>query len=192
MKDPLLFSLAVTAILGVPGSTNTLLATGGAVLRLRQALLLVAAGNWGYNLSILTIGLVAGPLIDDSPIIGMLLRLTAGLYLFFLAWRLHHGGSPAMNCDVPITPARVFMANLLNPKALILATTVFPFGSTPIWPYMLGFSSIVLTAGCVWVGAGALTGRVPAAADRSSLMARLGVVVIGTFGFLLVASPLVK
>jgi hypothetical protein len=61
MEDPVLFALAVLAVLGTPGPTNTLLATAGATAGLRRSLALIPAEAAGYTISILTLGLALGP-----------------------------------------------------------------------------------------------------------------------------------
>jgi hypothetical protein len=68
MEDPLLFTLAVLAILGTPGPTNTLLATSGAGVGLRRSLVLLPAEACGYLISILLLGLVLGPVVAASPV----------------------------------------------------------------------------------------------------------------------------
>ncbi|HZF76664.1 MAG TPA: lysine transporter LysE, partial [Acetobacteraceae bacterium] len=63
MQDPVLFALAVLFILGTPGPTNTLLATSGATAGFRRSLILLPAEAAGYGISILTLGLVLGPVV---------------------------------------------------------------------------------------------------------------------------------
>ena len=92
MQDPLLFSLTVLTILGTPGPTNTLLATGGASVGFRRALLLIPAEGAGYLISILTWGLLVGPLLASSPAVNLGMRVLVGCYLLYSAIRLWNSG----------------------------------------------------------------------------------------------------
>ncbi|MFC7692453.1 hypothetical protein ACFQY5_25655 [Paeniroseomonas aquatica] len=78
MADPVLFTLAVLAILGTPGPTNSLLATAGATAGMRRSLPLIAAEAAGYALAILTIGLVLGPVMAGAPLLATALRVAVG------------------------------------------------------------------------------------------------------------------
>ena len=93
MTDPVVFALAVIAILATPGPTNTLLATSGASVGLRRSLVLVPAETAGYLISILSIGLVAGPFLASQPGLAPSLRILVGAYLLWLAVRLWRRGN---------------------------------------------------------------------------------------------------
>ena len=67
MTDPLLFILAVLTILGTPGPTNTLLATGGAVDGVGRSLPLLLGELTGYLVAIAVIRVVLGPVIAAYP-----------------------------------------------------------------------------------------------------------------------------
>ena len=128
MEDPLLFVLAVLTILGTPGPTNTLLATSGAAAGARASLALVQAEAAGYLIAILTLGLVLGPVVAASPLLATGLRLAVGSYLLLLAVRLWRRGGAALVEGGVVTPRQVFTTTLLNPKALVFALGVVPFG----------------------------------------------------------------
>nr|HML44513.1 lysine transporter LysE [Hyphomicrobium zavarzinii] len=51
MHDPIAFSLAVLAILGTPGPTNTLLAASGALVGWRRSLPLIGAEGEGFRIA---------------------------------------------------------------------------------------------------------------------------------------------
>jgi threonine/homoserine/homoserine lactone efflux protein len=93
MQDPLVFALAVLAILGTPGPTNTLLATGGAAVGLRRSLALIPAEAAGYTISILTLGLLLGPILAGAPMLALAMRMAVGAYLLWLAIRLSGGAA---------------------------------------------------------------------------------------------------
>jgi threonine/homoserine/homoserine lactone efflux protein len=141
MEDPVLFALAVLAVLGTPGPTNTLLATAGATAGLRRSLPLIASEAAGYTVSILTLGLVLGPVVAGAPLLAGALRAAVGVYLLSLALRLWRRGGAALATGAVVTPRQVVVTTLLNPKAIVFALGVVPFGAgRGAWPpYMLGF-----------------------------------------------------
>ena len=78
MENPVLFAMAVLAVLGTPGPTNTLLATAGATGGLRCSLPLIPAEAAGYTISILTLGLALGPVVAGAPLLAGALRVSVG------------------------------------------------------------------------------------------------------------------
>lgn len=192
MTDPLLFALAVLAILATPGPTNTLLATAGAASGLRRALPLVPAEAAGYLIAISVIGLALGPVVAASPALGLGLRLMVGLYLLHVAWKLWRGAGAAAAGAAIVTPARVFLTTLLNPKAIVFALGVVPFGA-PTWPvYLAAFAGLTATVALGWIGIGALIGRASGAAGRPGLVPRLGAAVVSAFAVMLLTAPLLR
>jgi threonine/homoserine/homoserine lactone efflux protein len=185
MQDPFLFTLAVLAILGTPGPTNTLLAVAGATSGWRCALKLIPAEMAGYGAAILVLGLLLGPAVAGQSWLAAGLRLGVGAYLLWLAWGLWRRGAPALDGPGLIRPRQVFVTTLLNPKAIVLALGVIPFGTARVWPYMLGFLALLAAVASCWIMAGALLGR-----GAGTLVPRLGAVVIGGFAVLLASGPL--
>ena len=151
--------LTVLIILGTPGPTNTLLATSGAAVGMRRSLALLLAEACGYLISILGLGLVLGPIVAASPVVGTTLRLAVGVYLFLLAARLWRQGAVVHGGTIEIGPRQVCVTTLLNPKAIIFALGVIPFGSAHVLSYLLGFVALLAIVGTGWLLAGAGMGR---------------------------------
>jgi threonine/homoserine/homoserine lactone efflux protein len=194
MEDPFLFVLAVLAILGTPGPTNTLLATAGATVGLRQSLTLIAAEAAGYTISILTLGLVLGPAVATSPLLAGALRAAVGVYLLSLALRLWRRGETALVTGTVVTPRQVFVTTLLNPKAIVFALGVVPFGAgRDVWPpYMLGFLLLLISVAVAWIAAGAMLGRVASRRGWDGAVPRVGAAAVGSFAVLLLVAPLLR
>ncbi len=193
MEDPLLFLTTVLAILGTPGPTNTLLATSGAAVGWRRSLLLLPAEGAGYLISILLLGLVVGPVVAASPTLATGLRLAVGAYLALLAVKLWRRGAVAVGQGAPVRPRQVFITTLLNPKAIIFALGVVPFGRPDVWAYMAGFMGVLAVVGLGWVVAGSAMGQAARAAGGGErLVPRMGAAAICVFAVLIVASPLFR
>ena len=186
MQDPLLFALTVLTILGTPGPTNTLLATGGASVGFRRALLLIPAEGAGYLIAILTWGLLVGPLLASSPVVNLGLRLLVGCYLLYSAIRLWNSDSlPQLGSAAVISQRQVFLTTLLNPKAIIFALAVVPFTAPQPWAYVIAFLCMTAAVATVWILAGAAMGGVAAAAGRSHIVPRVGATFVGIFAAIL-------
>lgn len=191
MQDPILFVLTVLAILGTPGPTNTLLATSGAVCGLRRSLRLLPAEAAGYLLAILALALLLGPLVAGTPVAAAVLRCLVGGYLVFLAWRLWRVGGTATAADRrPVTPTQIFVTTLLNPKAILFAFGVIPFGGPHPWLHLAAFTALTAAVGCAWIVAGCAIGSAARTTRRRALVPRTGAAVLGALGLFLVVSPL--
>ena len=88
MTDPIQFALAVIVLLGVPGPTNTVMATAGAVNRGEWPWLFMLAELAGYLAIILLARLALLPLIDAHPWVGVALKIVVVAYLVFAAIKL--------------------------------------------------------------------------------------------------------
>jgi threonine/homoserine/homoserine lactone efflux protein len=82
------FIAALSMLLVTPGPTNTLLATAGASLNLRRALLLLPAETTAYTISIVTLLFLVGPILRTSPKLGTMVQLLCAAYLCYCAWKL--------------------------------------------------------------------------------------------------------
>ena len=194
MQDPALFTLAVLAILGTPGPTNTLLATAGATAGVRRSLPLIAAEAAGYSIAILSLGLALGPMLARLPLLAGALRLAVGLYLLRLAVRLWRHGAARLATGAVVTPRQVFVTTLLNPKAIVFALGVLPFGAGPeVWPpYMLGFLLLLVSVALAWIAAGAMLGEAAGRRGWGGAVPRVGAAAVGSFAILMLVSPLLR
>lgn len=193
MEDPILFALAVLAILGTPGPTNTLLATAGATAGLRAALRLIPAEAAGYTIAIMTLGLALGPALAEAPALAAALRAAVGVYLLYLAVRLWRRGRAGPATGAVVTRRQVFVTTLLNPKAIVFALGVVPFGAAGgVWPYMLGFLALLAAVATAWIAAGATLGGVAGRRGWGGVVPRIGAAAVGGFAVLLLAAPLLR
>lgn len=192
MEDPVLFTLAVLAVLGTPGPTNTLLATAGATAGVRRSLPLIPAEAAGYTVSILAVGLALGPVVAGAPGLAGALRAAVGAYLLLLALRLWRRGGAAPASGAVVTPAQVFLTTLLNPKAIVFALGILPFGAgRGVWPsYMLGFLFLLASVAAAWIAAGAMLGGAAVRRGWDAAVPRIGAAAVGGFAVLLLVAPL--
>ena len=192
MTDPLLFALAVLAILATPGPTNTLLATGAASAGFRRALPLIPAEAAGYLIAISVIGYGLGPVVAASPLLGLSLRFAVGTYLVAIAWKLWRGARhPALLAGI-VTPARVFLTTLVNPKAIVFALGIVPLQADQGWAYLLSFACLVAGVALGWIGFGVLLARAVETTACEGLVPRVGAAVVGAFAVVLMSAPLVR
>lgn len=193
MRDPVLFSMAVLALLATPGPTNTLLATAGAVRGFRRALPLLVVEGVAYLTAILATHLVLRPVLEAHPALRDGLKIAVAAYLLRTAWRLWAAsGTGRSGAGASITASLVFVTTLLNPKALIFATVILPFGQAGSAAYLAGFNLLAAGVGAAWIAMGALLGAVPTAAPDGQLVARIGAVALSGFALVLVAGPLLR
>ncbi|MCF1709084.1 LysE family transporter [Tabrizicola sp. J26] len=160
MMTPLAFSAALIALLFSPGPTNTLLAVGGASRGLRRSLGLTVAEVTAYLLVVTPLSLFGGPFLQGHPSVAETVRLVAATWVIYLAVRLWQA-PPVTGPDRTVTPVRIFVTTLLNPKGLIIGLAVLPAtGSfTALLPWLAGLAGIIILASLCWIGAGAVLGR---------------------------------
>ena len=122
-----LFIGLVITILLTPGPTNTLLASSGIQVGVRKSLRLIPAESIGYLVSISIWGLIIGTVSNQFPILPIFLKLLSALYIIFLAIKLWKTADIEASYNLPTIRAReLFCATLLNPKALLFASAIFP------------------------------------------------------------------
>lgn len=151
MIDTTTSLLGSALILATPGPTNALLASAGGTGAVRRPWGLIAGELLGYGLAITTLRLVGTPAIAALPALAPTLRLVLALYLLFLGcclWR----HDVTIDDEATITPGRVFVTTLLNPKAAIFAFALFPEDRVglALLPWALGFAAVIVGCATAW------------------------------------------
>jgi threonine/homoserine/homoserine lactone efflux protein len=190
MTEPVAFLLAVVALLATPGPTNTLLAASGASEGVRASLRLMPAELAGYLLAILPLVLVAGPAVAATPAAATALKAAAAVWLAISAVRLwRDAGTGFVSTPRPVSPARVFVTTLLNPKALVFAFVVFPQGGgIALAAATAAFVVLVLVVAASWIGLGSLITRAGRGWITPRIVSRTAALALAVFATLVAGS----
>ncbi|SPL72616.1 LysE family translocator [Acinetobacter stercoris] len=133
----------VVAILLTPGPTNTLLASSGIQVGVRKSFQLIPAEALGYLIAITAWGVLIGTVSKKFPIVPVILKLFSAAYILFLAIKLWRTAKDQVDLNMPTIRAReLFCATLLNPKALLFASAIFPVST---WKYFAEYTAHMLT-----------------------------------------------
>lgn len=150
----------VATILLTPGPTNTLLASSGIQVGFKRSFNLVPAEALGYLLSISFWGVLIGSLSGKYAFIPSLLKLFSASYIFYLALKLWRNKPEEIAGQVCISVKELFVATLLNPKALLFASAIFPVhvwkNMTLYSAHMLTFLLIIVPIACFWIYIGSI------------------------------------
>ena len=150
----------VITILLTPGPTNTLLASSGIQVGLRKSLLLIPAEAIGYIIAISAWGMLIGKVSTTLPLLPTFLKLLSAGYIVFLAVKLWRTADQKVALNQPtIRPRELLCATLLNPKALLFASAIFPVAA---WKsqelyvaHMSAFVGLILPIALFWISVGA-------------------------------------
>ncbi len=188
MTDPTLFILAVLTLLGMPGPTNTLLASAGAAEGVRSGLPLIGAALAGYMVAIGAIRLGLAPVLEAWPVLLVGLKAVLVVYLLWVAMRMWRQAPMLVTGAARVRPATLFVATLLNPKALVFALSILPAGTAAAAWHFLAFAAISAATGLGWV----LLGRAItlAARGQQQVVQRGASLVLVGFAGLIAASAL--
>jgi threonine/homoserine/homoserine lactone efflux protein len=181
MESSIAFAAAATALLLVPGPTNSLIATNGAISGLSPTIRLLPAEVCGYMLSIVGWGLGLSAVVATVPSAGLVAKFVACAILIHSARDLWFVKSAAD--ERRWTNLRdIFLVTLSNPKGLIFALTIVPYlkdgNIRSAVPYLAGLAVLILTIGCGWAAAGAGLASSLSAAVSTAAIARVGAVVM--------------
>lgn len=151
----------VITILLTPGPTNTLLASSGIQVGLRKSLLLIPAEAVGYIIAITAWGMLIGKVSATFPLLPTFLKLLSAAYIIFLAIKLWRTANQDVVLNQPtIRPKELLCATLLNPKALLFASAIFPaaaWKSQDIYmAHMATFVALILPIALFWISVGAM------------------------------------
>lgn len=152
----------VITILLTPGPTNTLLASSGIQVGLRRSLKLIPAESLGYFIAITAWGLLIGKTASVLPFLPSVLKLMSAAYIVYLAIKLWRTAKQVQLdlLQATIRPKELFFATLLNPKALLFASAIFP---TSAWinreiyiAHIVTFIGLILPIAMFWIFIGSV------------------------------------
>lgn len=153
------FLFAILALLLTPGPTNTLLALSGASVGFKRSLPLIPAEVAAYLLVTIPLAMVGAELLAQWPQVARLVKFAAAAWVAFLAvklWRVNAAEAAAGS----VTPQRVFITTLLNPKALIIGLTLLPQENLNGFALHVAlFAGSIIVVASIWSRGGAMLRR---------------------------------
>jgi threonine/homoserine/homoserine lactone efflux protein len=177
---------AVFLVLVMPGPTNTLLAAAGLEHGFRRAVRLTVAECCGYLIAISFWGMFLLELARAVSWLPWAVRLVSAVYIAWLAIRmwsatLDLAGGQRRTVDM----RTLFVATLLNPKAILFGGTIFPaaaFASLTGYIEVMGaFVALLFPIGSLWVAVGAQLGKGRLAWLKPVYVLRGAAIVLGAF-----------
>jgi threonine/homoserine/homoserine lactone efflux protein len=182
------FLLAVLALLLAPGPTNTLMGIAGARGGIGAVMRLLPAELLGYITTVLPLAWLGAELLAGSQGAALALKACASAWIMFLSvklWRMP--GEPGG--DDEITPHRVYVTTVLNPKALIFGLVLLPAPVEPQFLPKFGLFCLMVTGIAVlWGGIGRLTRTDGKGGRRLLLMQRLASIWLAIVSVSLISS----
>jgi len=181
-----LFVLGVGIVLIMPGPTNTLLAAAGLRRGVQRAAWLTCAELAGYVVSITLWGSFLAHAGHSLSWLSKLVRIASCLYVAYLALRMWRTAMPFQSSPrATIGWRTLFIATLLNPKAVLFAGSIFPAAAFASWPAYLGaigiFTTLLIPIGLLWTTFGAALGSGRLAWIHADTAQRFASIVLGTF-----------
>lgn len=151
-----LFLGLVASILLTPGPTNTLLASSGVQVGFKKSIFLIPAEAFGYLIAITIWGVLVERIANFAPVLPPILKLCSAIYIFYLALRLWKASFQDNHLNIiMISKLELFFATLLNPKAILFATAIFPNSAwilaNDYVAHMLSFLLLLIPIGFFWI-----------------------------------------
>ena len=190
-------SFYVALVLALPGPTNTLLLSAGLRVGLRGSWRLVIAEAVGYIVAISSWGFFLCAFATSRPWVYGAVKLASAAFIVHLAIKMW--GKRLEPQDAASSPVRfmeVVAATIMNPKAFLFASAVFPpeaFQSVAWFGWAMGtFLVVLMPIGIGWSCLGGLLTSRKALAQRTSTLLRCASIALLSFSATLVFSVLNK
>ncbi len=190
-------AVGIVVVLITPGPTNTLLASAGLRQGVRRSLAAHSRRTRRLSRRRFPFGDVFSHRARARLALWLpaLLRVAAGTYIAWLAVDMVARGRRVAGLDAKASGTlRLFIATLLNPKALLFAGTIFPAAAFVLWPAyllsMLIFACLLAPIALAWIAFGAALGRGKLGWLNPAKIQRGASVVLGVFSLTLAWSAL--
>lgn len=196
IQDALLkMAFYVSLVLIMPGPTNTLLLSSGLKVGLRGTLPLILAEALGYLVAISLWGFFLFSLAAGRPWLFNAIKLTSSAYILWLAVKIWASSRSLEHVPAgPVSFRDVFVTTLVNPKALLFASTLFPpeaFRSMQHFAWAaIVFLIVLAPIGIAWSCLGSLLTSRRSWAMRMPALLRFASLALATFSGSLVYSIL--
>lgn len=181
-------TLALMILLLTPGPTNTLILLAGTERGFLRAASLIPVELAAYLAVILPLALLSHALADPLEALRPVVAAAAGLWVAWLAvqmWR----AAPDATARETVTPRRLAVTTLLNPKGLIMGLVLLPAaGATPTAFALLAACIALVAAFWAFLGC-CLPGR-EEGTDFSPLLRRLAAFWLGGLALFIMAGGL--
>ena len=149
--------IALTVLLLTPGPTNTLMALAGAERGVRGASGLIAVETCAYLCVVVPLALFGSGAMAAAPGLVPLVTAAAAAWVLWLAIRMWRSPLAVQDAPATVTPRRLFLTTLLNPKALIIGLVLLPGQDLPV--RIAVFAGLICGAAAAWISLGALLVR---------------------------------
>lgn len=134
----LTMSFYVALVLIVPGPTNTLLLSSGLKVGFRGTLPLVGAEALGYVTAIAFWGFFLFSFASSRPWLMDTIKLLCSAYILWLAIKMWIKSKSLQTSTArPVSFRDLYIATLMNPKALLFASTLFPLDAFKSGEYFM-------------------------------------------------------
>ncbi|MDB5776759.1 MAG: lysine transporter LysE [Herbaspirillum sp.] len=179
-------SLYGSLVLMLPGPTNTLLLSSGLKVGIRRTLPLVAAEALGYVTAISLWGFFLLSFATSAPWFLDVVKLLCSVYILWLAVKMWTQSRMLDDRNAgPVSIREIFAVTVMNPKALLFASTLFPLEAFKSAEYfacaVIAFLMILAPISIAWSSLGGLLTSRPSWANHTSTYLRSGSLVLVVF-----------
>jgi threonine/homoserine/homoserine lactone efflux protein len=133
------------------------MALAGAERGARAAAGFIPAELGAYLCVVVPLAVAGAGLMGAVPGLLPLVTAAAAAWVLWLAIRMWRCPIPQQDAPATVTPLRVFLTTLLNPKALIIGLVLLPGPSLPL--RIAVFAALVCSAALAWISLGAALSR---------------------------------
>lgn len=148
MSLPTFFSLLVFSFVTsiTPGPNNIMLLSSGVLYGLRRTIPHILGIGFGFGFLLAGVGLGLSVIISSYPILFLSIKISGGLYMLYLAWRIAISGGLSDN-DSTSRPMYFYEAALfqwVNAKAWVMAIVAMS-AYTSEGSYMMGVFIVIFS-----------------------------------------------
>lgn len=145
-----------------PGPNNIMLLTSGVNFGFRRTIPHMLGIGIGFGILLLAVGFGLKEAFEAFPVLQLVIKITGGLYLLYLAWKIANSGPVETgNADgKPMTFLAASLFQWVNPKAWVMAITAMtvytgqPDFITSVWIVVFAFVIVNVPSVAVWCGFG--------------------------------------